>query len=74
MKTDDGKKTIKLLIIGSSIVKYIDAKKIERNNPNQSQTTCIRGGKIPDILKELRELQENHNIKNYYPRVRYSYF
>ena len=52
------KPTLDLLIIGSSIVKFIDAKKIEKHNPESSQTVCIPGGKIPDILKQLDEMKQ----------------
>ena len=56
------KHTIDLLVIGSSIVKYIDAKKIERRNPETSQTICIPGGKCHDILRKLKAMTNSHNV------------
>ena len=57
------KSILDLLVIGSSIVKYIDAKKIEKNNPETSETVCIPGGKIPDILKKLDEMKSLYDIR-----------
>ena len=57
------KVNIELLIIGSSMVKFIDAKKIEKRSPDNSQTVCIPGGTIPVIMKKLREMKRTHNIK-----------
>lgn len=59
----DTKAIIDLLVIGSSIVRYIDANKIERRNPKTSQTVCIPGGKTEDIIRVLREINDNYNIK-----------
>ena len=57
------KSTLDLLIIGSSIMRYIDAKKIEKRNPETSRTVCIPGGKIRDIIDNLQEIKKNHTIK-----------
>ena len=38
------------------MVKFIDAKKIEKKNPDTSRTICIRGGKIKDIMLKLNEV------------------
>ena len=59
----DNKPVLQLLVTGSSIVKFIDAKQIEKRNPDSSRTVCMPGGKIPDILKRLTELKEQYEIK-----------
>ena len=42
--------------IGSSIVRDIDSKKIEKRNPYQPHTECIPGGKIQDVINGVLKL------------------
>ena len=57
------KPVLKLLIIGSSIVRDIKANKIEKINADQTRTECIPGGKINTILDKFKELNNQYHIK-----------
>ena len=49
-------------MIGSSIVKYIDAAKIEKQKPNSTKNICIKGGRIHDISNEVKTLNISYKI------------
>ena len=53
---------LKLLIIGDSIVRFIDAKKI--TNHRNSETISISGGKIENIPERINELASKYDIEN----------
>ena len=54
---------LELLVIGSSIMRDIDATKIEKRSPTKARTICIPGAKIETIMMKITELNETHNIK-----------
>ena len=55
--------TRELVIIGSSIVKFVDAKKIERRKAEETETICIPGGKTSHVLQKVKTLKDTHDIK-----------
>ena len=57
------KETLELLVIGSSIVKYIAAKKIEKRLPNNTLTECLPGAKVDDVMRRINELHNIYDIK-----------
>lgn len=61
---DEFKTSRELVIIGSSIVKYINAAKIEKKKPDESETICIPGGKTPHVLEKVQNLKNTHDVKN----------
>ena len=52
---------MELLIIGSSIVKILDAKKIEKRSPDKARV--MSGAKVNDVKKRLIEVNEKYNAK-----------
>ena len=54
---------LELLVIGSSIVKFIDAARIEKRQPDSTKTVCLPGAKINDILSEIKSLSKTYSIK-----------
>ena len=57
------KENLQLLVIGSSIMKYIDASKIEKRLSTKARMICIPSAKTEDASKKLEELSKTHNIK-----------
>ena len=51
-----------LLIIGSSIIRDIQAMRIEQYSP--ALTWCIPGARIEDLPRTIFEIKENYFIKN----------
>ena len=54
---------LELLVIGSSIVKFIDAARIEKRKPDSTKTVCLPGAKINDILSGIKSLSKTYSIK-----------
>ena len=57
------KESLELLVIGSSITKYIDAGKIERRSPENAITECMSGAKVEDVNCKIKEYSLRYNIK-----------
>ena len=58
------KANLQLLVIGSSIMKYIDASKIEKRPSTKARTICMPGAKNEDVSKKLEELSKTTKLKN----------
>ena len=58
------KPVLKLLVVGSSIVRDIVSKKIEKCNPDLAHTECIPGGKTQDVIDRVKQLAKIYSIKN----------
>ena len=54
---------MELVVIGSSIVRYIDANKIERRRLAQTERICLPGGKVNDIKNEIGIITTKYNVK-----------
>ena len=59
----NSKQALELLVIGSSIVKFIDSARIEKRMPDATKTVCLAGAKISHILSEITSLSKTYNIK-----------
>ena len=45
------------------MVKYIDAKKIEKRSPDKAMSICMSGAKVRDVSSKITELNQQFNIK-----------
>ena len=53
----NSKQALELLVIGSSIAKFIDSARIEKRMSDATKTVCLPGAKISHILSEITYLQ-----------------
>ena len=53
---------IQLLVIGSSIIRDVQASRIEQNSP--ALTMCIPGARIEDLPRTIFDIKEHCFIKN----------
>ena len=58
------KPVLKLLAIGSCIVRDLYSNKIEKHDPELTRTECTPGGKIYDIINGITNLNKIYHIKN----------
>ena len=58
----NSKRHLQLLVIGSSIIKHIQANRIEQNSP--ALTICMPGAKIEHLPRKIFDIKRNHFIKN----------
>ena len=63
LQSQNEKESLELLVIGSSITKYIDAGKIERRSPENAVTECMSGAKVEDVHRKINEYSLRYNIK-----------
>ena len=63
INNSNNKEVLELLVIGSSIMKFVDAKRIEKRDPEKTKTICIPGAKTEDVVDELKKLKDQFNIK-----------
>ena len=52
----DDKEPLELLVIGSSITKFIDARKIEKKADKEAMTICMRGAKVEHVHTKISEV------------------
>ena len=61
---DIEKTELDLLVIGSSIMRDVDASRIESRSTTKALTICMPGARIEDVRKKITNLHHNHVIKN----------
>ena len=61
---DSEKTELDLLVIGSSIMRDVDASRIESRSTTKALTICMPGARINDVRKKITNLHHDHVIKN----------